>query len=279
MAKARGLRKHEPHPVAALASSADFAKRAVITVALGSDEAGEVERITFHEACYARRNGLAARALEKAEELPMLEHVPRWLGAALRGARAGAEKIAVVQPELGGSFAALDLSSPAFGHEARLPERFTADGGGVSPPLVWGPLPEGTTSLALLVEDADAPAPQPLVHAVIWGMPADTHRIVEDAIRRDGDGERGGDVGRNSFFGEGWLPPDPPTGHGVHRYAFQLFALDQDAGDPGTSPGRGAIVKAMAGHVLAAGLLIGTYSRGEEKPFARTGSVQPNALG
>ena len=141
----------------------------------------------------------------------MLEHVPRWLGAALRGARAGAEKIAVAQAELGGSFGAIDLSSPAFGHEARLPERFTADGAGVSPPLVWGPLPEGTFSLTLLVEDADAPAPQPLVHAVVGGMPGDTHRIVEGAIVRDGDGGAAGDVGRNSFFGEGWLPPDPPT--------------------------------------------------------------------
>ena len=193
----------------------------------------------------------------------MLEHIPRWLGAALKGARAGAEKLAIVQPELGAAFGTIVLSSPAFGDGGRLPERFTADGAGVSPPLVWGPLPEGAARLALLVEDADAPALQPLVHAIVWDLSTDDHGLPEGAIVADGKGDAARDVGRNSFFGEGWLPPDPPTGHGVHRYAFQLFALAAGAGDPGPTPGRGAMVRAMAGHVLAAGLLIGTYSRGD----------------
>lgn len=194
----------------------------------------------------------------------MLEHIPAWLGRSLSGIRAGADKLAIAQPELGGRFTAIDLSSPAFASEARLPPRFTADGDGVSPPLVWGALPEGTAMLALLVEDADAPAPQPLVHAVVWSLPADAGRLAEGAIRADAAGtEHGGDVGRNSYRGEGWLPPDPPTGHGEHRYAFQLFALDGEVEDPGRSPGRSALVRAMAGHVLAAGLLIGTYSRGD----------------
>jgi phosphatidylethanolamine-binding protein (PEBP) family uncharacterized protein len=70
-------------------------------------------------------------------------------------------------------------------------------------------------------------------------------------------------VGRSSFFQEGWLPPDPPTGHGDHHDAFQLFALGDGAGDPGSTPRRGAMVKAMRGRVLAAGLLTGIYSRGE----------------
>jgi Raf kinase inhibitor-like YbhB/YbcL family protein len=194
----------------------------------------------------------------------MLEHIPAWLGASLGNVRAGASKLAIVQPELGARFDSLDLSSPAFAQEARLPPRFTADGEGVSPPLVWGAVPEGTALLALLVEDADAPTPQPLVHAVVWGLPADVGRVAEGAIVSDGSGAAsGGDVGRNSYFNEGWLPPDPPTGHGEHRYVFQLFALDAGVPDPGESPGRSALVRAMAGHVLAAGLLIGTYSRGE----------------
>ncbi|QNE32748.1 YbhB/YbcL family Raf kinase inhibitor-like protein [Sphingomonas sp. NBWT7] len=194
----------------------------------------------------------------------MLEHIPAWLGRALTSVRAGADKLAIAQTELGGSFGALDLTSPAFAHGGRLPPRFTADGAGVSPPLTWGAAPEGTAMLALLVEDADAPAPQPLVHAIVWGIPADAARLAEGAIVADGDGVAArGDVGRNSYYGEGWLPPDPPTGHGEHRYAFQLFALDADAGDPGASPGRTALLRAMAGHVLAAGLLIGTYARGE----------------
>lgn len=204
----------------------------------------------------------------------MLEHVPRWLGAALKGARAGADKLAIVQAELGEGAAPIDLSSPAFADNARLPARFTADGEGDSPPLVWGPLPDGTRSLALLVEDADAPAPQPLVHAVLWGLPPDTHRLGEGEIVPDGSGaDDGRDVGRNSFFTEGWLPPDPPTGHGVHRYAFQLFALGEGVGDPGHTPGRAKIVKAMRGHVLGAGMLIGTYSRGEPGSAAPSGAA------
>jgi Raf kinase inhibitor-like YbhB/YbcL family protein len=207
----------------------------------------------------------------------MLEHVPQWLGQALRGLRAGAGKLAIVQPQLGGAFAALDLTSPAFADGARLPPRFTADGEGVSPPLLWGPVPEGTHSLALIVEDPDAPSPQPLVHAVVWNIPPDERRLAEGAIRADGSGGAdGSDVGRNSYFGEGWLPPDPPTGHGEHRYAFQLFAL-AEAADPGTTPGRSALVAAMAGRVLAAGLLTGTYSRGEPARrgggFARAASA------
>jgi Raf kinase inhibitor-like YbhB/YbcL family protein len=193
----------------------------------------------------------------------MLEHVPHWLGSALKGVRAGADKLAIVQPGLG-SFEALHLASPAFANGARLPERFTADGEGVSPPMFWTGIPEGTERLALIVEDPDAPAPQPLVHAVVWDLPPRDGDLKEGAIRADGSGDAAGtDVGRNSFFSEGWLPPDPPTGHGPHHYAFQLFALGPGP-DAGDSPGRSAIVRAMAGHVLAAGVLTGTYSRGEE---------------
>jgi Raf kinase inhibitor-like YbhB/YbcL family protein len=193
----------------------------------------------------------------------MLEHVPHWLGHALRGVRAGADKLCIAQRELGGAFASIDLSSPAFADGARLPSRFTADGEGVSPPLIWGVLPEGTESLALIVEDPDAPSPQPLVHAILWDIPPGEHRLAEGTIRPDGDGDPDGrDVGRNSYLREGWLPPDPPTGHGPHRYAFQLFAL-AGASDPGDTPGRGSLVAAMAGNVLAAGLLTGIYSREE----------------
>ena len=202
----------------------------------------------------------------------MLEHVPQWLGHALRGLRAGADKLCILQPELGGSFAALQLSSPAFADGARLPPRFTADGEGVSPPLIWGPLPEGTQSLALIVEDPDAPSLEPLVHAIVWGVSPGEHSLEEGAICRrkgeqNGSKEEGRDIGRNSYFFQGWLPPDPPTGHGDHYYTFQLFAL-ADAGDPGSNPRRGTMVKAMRGKVLAAGLLTGTYSRGEP---AKTG--------
>jgi Raf kinase inhibitor-like YbhB/YbcL family protein len=204
----------------------------------------------------------------------MLEHVPSWLGQALRPVRAGAGKLAVAQPGLG-TFGTLVLSSPAFADAARLPERFTADGTGISPPLIWTGVPEEAALLALLVEDADTPAPVPLAHAVIWGLPAATGRLAEGAMVRDGAGSaEGGDMGRNSFLRERWLPPDPPRGHGVHRYVFQVFALSAGVVRPGQSPGRSAVIDAMVGHVLAAGVLTGTYSRGEParpKPGRRSG--------
>lgn len=190
----------------------------------------------------------------------MLEHVPHWLGHALGSVRAGDAKLAIAQPGMSGT-GLLDLTSPAFASGARLPERFTEDGAGVSPPLVWGTPPAGTAHLALLVEDPDAPAPQPLVHAVVWGLAADAGRLAEGMMA---EAAAGVTVGRASFARHGWLPPDPPTGHGEHRYVFQLFALDAGAGDPGERPGRSALVAAMTGHILAAGVLVGTYSRGEE---------------
>jgi Raf kinase inhibitor-like YbhB/YbcL family protein len=192
----------------------------------------------------------------------MLENVPAWLGGLLRNRRAGHEKLVVIHPDIQLQADTIALTSPAFAPGGRLPIRFTADGEGVSPPLVWGEVPAGTASLALIVEDPDAPAANPLVHAIVWDMSPAERRIAEGVIVADGDGGPDGDVGRNSFLREGWLPPDPPTGHGEHDYVFQLFALSVRA-QLGASPGRSAFVDAIAGKVLAAGVLIGTYSRGE----------------
>ena len=207
----------------------------------------------------------------------MLEHVPAWLGGLLHDRRAGHRKLVAADPEIRLSADTIELFSPAFAHGGRLPVRFTADGEGISPPLAWADLPEGTARLALIVEDPDAPASKPLVHAIVWDMPPEERRIAEGAIAADGAGGDDGDVGRNSFLREGWLPPDPPTGHGEHDYVFQLFALSERPRlEP--SPGRGAFVKAIAGRVLAIGVLIGTYSRGEPAYVGR-GDDEVRAIG
>ncbi len=206
----------------------------------------------------------------------MLEHVPEWLGRALRGVRAGADKLAIAQADIPPSMPSLQLSSPAFADGARLPIRYTADGQGVSPALVWRNVPDTAQSLALIVEDADAPLGRPLVHAIVWDLPPGNGGLGEDAIRPDGPGNGdGSDVGRNSYFREGWLPPDPPTGHGEHRYVFQLFALAETP-DPGDNPRRSALVKAMHGRILAAGVLTGTYSRGEPARTGLAGAAVPS---
>ncbi len=202
----------------------------------------------------------------------MLEHVPHWLGALLRNVRAGHAKLVIADPGIGMGGVTIDLASPAFADGSRLPPRFTADGDGISPPLVWGEVPAGTRCLALIVEDPDAPSLSPMVHAIVWHIPPDTHRLAEGEIARDGAGDTTGrDVGRNSYLAEGWLPPDPPTGHGAHDYVFQLFALDE-AVEIGANPGRSDVVRAITGHILAAGMLVGTYSRGEEASPGITGA-------
>jgi Raf kinase inhibitor-like YbhB/YbcL family protein len=186
----------------------------------------------------------------------LLEYLPQWLGEALKGLRAGGDKLAICKRELNPA-GSLRLTSPAFAEGGALPARFTADGEGLSPPLVWASLPEGTASLVLIVEDPDAPARQPLVHALLWDIAPELRGLEEGAI----GGRAPGSAGRNSYLGTGWLPPDPPTGHGDHHYAFQLFALSEKPVIEGT-PGRSALIAAMRGRVRASGLLTGTYCRG-----------------
>ena len=194
----------------------------------------------------------------------MLQHLPRWLGEALSPLRAGAGNLAIAKIAVDG-LQPIHLTSPAFADGARIPDRYTADGKGVSPPLAWGPLPDGTAALALLVEDPDAPMPSPLVHALVWDIDPSAHDLDEGAIGTIGDGRPGGaapETGRNSYQRRSWLPPDPPPGHGEHGYVFQLFALSS-VPDLGGSPGRSRLLAAIRDRLVGAGVLTGTYSRDE----------------
>ncbi len=186
----------------------------------------------------------------------MLEKMPRVLGEALSGLKAGLDGTTYhagfsTVPE------GIRVASDAFSDRSALPSRFTADGEGLSPPLAWDGLPPGTASVALIVEDAGSPTPRPLVHLLAWNLdPA--ARLIEGAAT--GDRPSGPIVGKNSFLKSGWLPPDPPTGHGDHEYLFQVYALSQRL-DLEAGSGREALVEAMEGKVLAKGGLIGTYAR------------------
>ena len=188
----------------------------------------------------------------------MLEKLPDAIGHALRDTRAGLDKLAFHAVDLRQGMAAIEVSSLAFADHAPIPARYTADGEGVSPPLHWKGAPEGA-SLVLIVEDADAPTPQPLVHAIVVGLAA-SDALAEAALPSDDHDGTGLHVGRNSYLQARWLPPDPPPGHGVHRYAFQLFALEPAAAFDAT-PGREAVLEAIRAHGLASGCLIGTYER------------------
>jgi Raf kinase inhibitor-like YbhB/YbcL family protein len=189
----------------------------------------------------------------------MLEHVPDWLGRALRNVRAGHGKLAVAK--LGTEALVhrdgFTLRSAAFENGEELDPCFTAEEeDAVAPPLEWSGPPPEAVELALVVEDPDAPTPQPFCHWLVWGLAPQRGQLLE--------GEAPPRVGKNSFGNSEWLPPDPPTGHGPHDYVFQLFALDISL-DLMPGAGRGDLVKAMEGHVLAAATLTGTYvRRGDE---------------
>ena len=190
----------------------------------------------------------------------MLEKLPDAVGHVLRGQRAGLDKTAFQAVDLRAGMGALTISSLAFVDHAPIPARYTADGPGLSPPLQWLGVPPDAVSVAVIVEDADAPTPQPLVHAIVVGLEGTDGALAEGALPSPDNEGSGLQVGRNSYLQAAWLPPDPPPGHGIHRYVFQVFALTAGAAFEGT-PGRDAVLAAIKEHGLASGCLIGTYER------------------
>jgi phosphatidylethanolamine-binding protein (PEBP) family uncharacterized protein len=159
----------------------------------------------------------------------MLEKLPDVIGHALHGVRAGLDNIVFNTLGMREGMASLALTSVAFADHAPMPPRYTADAPdeGVSPPLAMDGAAFQYASVVLIVEDADSPTPNPLVHAIVVGLPAGRWLLGRGRHSKPTNEGAGLHVGRNSALQGAWLPPDPPPGHGVHRYAFQLFALDQ----------------------------------------------------
>jgi Raf kinase inhibitor-like YbhB/YbcL family protein len=144
----------------------------------------------------------------------------------------------------------MSLTSPAFNDGESIPVEYTCDGEDVSPDLDWFGIPEGTASLALIMDDPDAPAGT-WVHWVLYNIPVDA-----PGLRRGVHGL--GVDGVNSWGRSGYGGPCPPGG--THRYFFKLYALDSmldlDAGGDKT-----AVLGVIEGHVLGQAELMGTYSR------------------
>jgi Raf kinase inhibitor-like YbhB/YbcL family protein len=139
--------------------------------------------------------------------------------------------------------------------------KYTADGLGLSPPLSWTGVPAtGTESLAFIVEDPDAPSPDPLVQVIVVDLPPHTTSLEEGALQSAGHAGLALHTGRNSYLTQAWLPPDPPPGHGPHRYVFQVFALGRGAAFS-KAPGRREFFDRLLDRALAGGCLIGTYER------------------
>lgn len=155
-----------------------------------------------------------------------------------------------------GDMMALELSSPAFKDGEAIPEKYSCDGEDISPALNWENLPAGTESLALIMDDPDAPGGT-WVHWVVYDIPPETTGFPEK-ISATGELPNGGKQGNNSWKRFGYGGPCPPRG--THRYFFKLYALDSILGlESGITKGR--LLRAMEGHVLDQGQLMGTFSR------------------
>ncbi len=148
------------------------------------------------------------------------------------------------------------LTSPAFEDGAEIPAKYTCDGIDVSPPLEWIDVPPNARSLALIVDDPDAPDPAAptttWVHWVLVDLPPTRHGVHEN-VRLLADGH----IGLNDWHRAAWGGPCPPIGR--HRYVFKLYALDRVL-DRARST-KAELESAMAGHILAEATLVGTYQK------------------
>jgi Raf kinase inhibitor-like YbhB/YbcL family protein len=145
----------------------------------------------------------------------------------------------------------MELTSAGFRDGEAIPRRYTCEGEDRSPPLAWSGLPQGTASLALIVDDPDAPGGL-FTHWLAWA--------IDPAAGGVGEGEPARREGRCDFGTIGYRGPCPPRGHGPHRYVFRLLALAREPGLP-TGASRAELERAIAGHVLGSAELVGSYQR------------------
>lgn len=155
---------------------------------------------------------------------------------------------------------AMNLISPNFENQGDIPAKYTCDGADISPGLKWSDVPEGTKSLALIVDDPDAPDPanprMTWVHWVLYNIPAGAVSLPEAVSEQDlPDGTL---EGLNDWRRTGYGGPCPPIGK--HRYFHKLYALDVVLPDLG-QPTKAQLEEAMQGHVLSQVELVGLYQR------------------
>ncbi|GAB3093127.1 YbhB/YbcL family Raf kinase inhibitor-like protein [Lysobacter terrae] len=154
----------------------------------------------------------------------------------------------------------MTLTSPAFAANAAIPAVHTCEGGDVSPALHWSGLPANTRSLALIVDDPDAPDPaapqRTWVHWVLYNLPVTAAGLAEGV--KAAQLPAGAREGKNDWQRTGFGGPCPPKGR--HRYFHKLYALDVELPDL-HQPNKAQLLKAMEGHVVAQAELVGTYQK------------------
>jgi hypothetical protein len=149
----------------------------------------------------------------------------------------------------------MQIKSAAFEANTPIPAQYTGDVSDVSPPLTFEEVPEGTRSLALIVDDPDAPRGD-FVHWLLYDLPPSTTALAEG-----GKLPSGAKVGMNDFGREDYGGPAPPPGK-PHRYFFKLYALDSPV-ELGPGATKDELEKAMRGHIVAETQLVGTYGRSD----------------
>ncbi|HYA02780.1 MAG TPA: YbhB/YbcL family Raf kinase inhibitor-like protein [Syntrophobacteria bacterium] len=154
----------------------------------------------------------------------------------------------------------LAITSPVFSHNGEIPARHTCDGQDLSPPVNWSGVPDGTRSLALIVDDPDAPDPaapkMTWVHWVLYNIPPGATGLPQGV--KPAELPKGTREALNDWKRTGYGGPCPPIGR--HRYFHKLYALDAVLPDLGKAT-KQDLEKAMKGHILASAELIGTYKR------------------
>jgi Raf kinase inhibitor-like YbhB/YbcL family protein len=150
----------------------------------------------------------------------------------------------------------MELKSPAFTAGGTIPKKYTCDGPDVSPPLSWSDVPAGAKSLTLIADDPDAPMGT-WVHWVAWNIPPNARGLEEGMPKKDSL-PNGMKQGTTDFRSIGYGGPCPPSG--THRYFFKLYALDTTLNLP-PSTTKKDLEKAMQGHLLQQGELMGKYAR------------------
>jgi Raf kinase inhibitor-like YbhB/YbcL family protein len=150
----------------------------------------------------------------------------------------------------------IKITSSAFQDGGLIPSKYTCDGTDVSPPLQWDSTPEDTKSLAVICDDPDAPMGT-FVHWVLFNLPAEIRELTEN-IPTDETLPNRAKQGTSDFGRTGYGGPCPPSG--THRYYFKVYALDNEIDLPARTR-KPDILKAMEGHILAQGQLMGKYKR------------------
>ncbi len=150
----------------------------------------------------------------------------------------------------------MKITSRAFEDGGMIPRTYTCDGLDVSPPLSWSAGPEGTKSYALISDDPDAPM-KTWVHWILFNLPPSVTELAEK-IPVQKILENGAKQGRNDSGDIGYGGPCPPGG--IHRYFFKIYALDAML-DSGPGITKSELLKAMEGHILAQGQMMGKYRR------------------